>query len=93
MFEFDGIPCQHMLAYMTRMFVVELLDRYILQRWTKAAKASRVMDDLGSSVREICGTPKLLKRSRLFQLDSSVIDDCILCDDDTRFLEKALVSL
>ncbi|KAF7143410.1 hypothetical protein RHSIM_Rhsim05G0115200 [Rhododendron simsii] len=46
MFEFDGIPCWHLLAYLFRMQIRELPTEYILQRWTKTAKAGRVMDDL-----------------------------------------------
>ncbi|XP_058202825.1 protein FAR1-RELATED SEQUENCE 9-like [Rhododendron vialii] len=48
MFEFDGIPCRHLLAYLFRMQIRELPTEYILQRWMKTAKAGRVMDDLGS---------------------------------------------
>ncbi|XP_058192118.1 protein FAR1-RELATED SEQUENCE 7-like [Rhododendron vialii] len=44
-FEFDQIPCRHLLAYLFRMQIRELPTEYILQRWTKTAKMGRLMDD------------------------------------------------
>ncbi|XP_058211549.1 uncharacterized protein LOC131323721 [Rhododendron vialii] len=48
MFEFDGCPCRHMLAYLFIMQIRELTSKFILQKWTKTAKSGRVMDDLGN---------------------------------------------
>ncbi|XP_058184018.1 protein FAR1-RELATED SEQUENCE 5-like [Rhododendron vialii] len=92
-FECDGIPCRHMLVYFTRMMqIVDLPNQYILRRWTKLAKAVRVIDDLGGAVQEICYTSLLVRRNSLFQLASNVIDDAVLTEDGTELLREALES-
>ncbi|KAF7144470.1 hypothetical protein RHSIM_Rhsim04G0171600 [Rhododendron simsii] len=93
MFESDGIPCRHLLAFFSRMQVIDLPNEYILRRWTKSAKAMRVIDDLGGSVKEICDTSLLERRNNLFQLASNVIDDAVLTEDGTQILEEALCSV
>ncbi|XP_058203431.1 protein FAR1-RELATED SEQUENCE 5-like [Rhododendron vialii] len=94
MFEFEGIPCRHMLAYFARMQIMALSDQYILQRWTVAAKASRVLDDLGGERgKELCGNSILMRRQRVFQLFSNVVDDALLTEEGTQVLEEALESV
>ncbi|KAF7151437.1 hypothetical protein RHSIM_Rhsim02G0184800 [Rhododendron simsii] len=88
MFEFDGCPCRHMLAYLFTMQIRKLPSKYILQRWTKTAKLGRVMDDLGSNVREICGSSIFVRRQGLFQLACTVIDDAILDDEGTEVVQE-----
>ncbi|KAF7142609.1 hypothetical protein RHSIM_Rhsim05G0179300 [Rhododendron simsii] len=83
MFDFDGIPCRHMLAYFSKMQMMELPMKYILRRWTKSAKASRVMDDLGSVGKEICDRSILVRRQGLFQLACNVIDEGVLDEEGT----------
>ncbi|KAF7132799.1 hypothetical protein RHSIM_Rhsim09G0077400 [Rhododendron simsii] len=92
MFEFDGCPCWHMLAYLFIMQIRELPSKYILQRWTKTAKSGKVMDDLGSNVREICGSSIFVRRQGLFQLASTVIDDAVLDEEGTKVVREALLS-
>lgn len=48
MFECDGIPCRHMLAYFSRKQILKLPEHYILQRWMKSIKVNRVFDDVGA---------------------------------------------
>ncbi|KAI8568290.1 hypothetical protein RHMOL_Rhmol02G0186700 [Rhododendron molle] len=93
MFECEGIPCRHMLAYFFRMGIRELPTEYICTRWTKTAKASRVMDDLRNGANEICGTSLLMRRQGLFQLASNVIDDAILDEEGTKVLQEGLEAL
>lgn len=59
MFECDGIPCRHMLAYFIRLQLEDLPSEYIIPRWMKSAKALRVRDDL--SMNEVCNL-SLLER-------------------------------
>ncbi|KAI8559429.1 hypothetical protein RHMOL_Rhmol04G0173100 [Rhododendron molle] len=92
MFECAGIPCRHLLAYFSRMQIEDLPNEYILQRWTKSAKAMRVRDDLGSDTKEICDTSLFERRNRLFQLDSTLIDEAVLTEDGTQFVEELLSS-
>ncbi|XP_058217562.1 protein FAR1-RELATED SEQUENCE 9-like [Rhododendron vialii] len=92
MFEFDGIPYRHLLAYLFRMQIRELLTEYISQRWTKTAKAGRVMDDLGSDVREICNSSLLVRRQGLFQFACTVIDEAVLDEEENEVVREALES-
>ncbi|XP_058216661.1 protein FAR1-RELATED SEQUENCE 5-like [Rhododendron vialii] len=92
LFEFDGIPCRHLLAYLFRMQIRELPSEYILHRWTKTAKAGRVMDDLGSGVKEICNSSFLVRRQGLFQLACTVIDDAVLDEEESEVVRDALKS-
>ncbi|XP_058182725.1 protein FAR1-RELATED SEQUENCE 5-like [Rhododendron vialii] len=91
MFDFDGIPCRHMLAYFSRMQIMELPTKYILRRWTKSTKASRVMDDLGSVGKEICDRSVLVRRQGLFQLACNVIDEGVLDEEGTEVVSKHLL--
>jgi len=92
MFESDGIPCRHMVAYFFFMQIRRLPDQYILQRWTKSTKASSVREDLCEGVKEICDTSLLVRRSKLFQRSSNVIDEAVLTEDGTEIVEEALES-
>ncbi|XP_058220812.1 uncharacterized protein LOC131331023 [Rhododendron vialii] len=74
------------------MQIRELPTEYILQRWTKTAKAGRVMDDLGSDVREICNSSLLVRRQGLFQLACTVIDEAILNEEESEVVREALES-
>ncbi|XP_058224990.1 protein FAR1-RELATED SEQUENCE 7-like [Rhododendron vialii] len=93
MFEFDGIPCRHLLAYFHRMQILDLPDELILVRWTKSAKIKTVVNDLGGSVQEICGISVLERLNKLFKLAYSVIDDAVLTEYGSELLEEALCSV
>ncbi|XP_058202727.1 protein FAR1-RELATED SEQUENCE 5-like [Rhododendron vialii] len=92
MFECAGIPCRHILAYFSRMQIEDLPNEYILWRWTKSAKAMRVRDGLSSGMKQICDTPLLERRNRLFQLASTLIDEAVVSEDGTQFVEELLSS-
>ncbi|XP_058217322.1 protein FAR1-RELATED SEQUENCE 5-like [Rhododendron vialii] len=92
MFDCAGIPCWHMLAYFCRMQMEDLPNEYILRKWTKSTKAMRVKDDLGSGMKEICDTPLLERRNRLFQLASILIDEAMITEDGIEFVEELLSS-
>ncbi|KAF7151809.1 hypothetical protein RHSIM_Rhsim02G0105500 [Rhododendron simsii] len=72
--------------------IKELPSTYILQRWTKTAKAGRVFDDLGSHQKEICGSSLLVRRQGLFQLAHIVFDDAVLDEKGTKIVREALLS-
>ncbi|KAF7130587.1 hypothetical protein RHSIM_Rhsim10G0164100 [Rhododendron simsii] len=92
MFEFDGIPCRHLLAYLSLMQIRELPSTYILQRWTKTAKAGRVFDDLGSHQKEICGSSLLVRRHGIFKLAYTILDYIVLDEEGTEVVREALLS-
>ncbi|KAF7151279.1 hypothetical protein RHSIM_Rhsim02G0126800 [Rhododendron simsii] len=73
-----------------RMQIEDLPNEYILRRWTKSAKAMRVRDDLGPGMKEICDKSLLERRNRLFKLASTLIDEAMITEDGTEFVEEHL---
>ncbi|KAF7152920.1 hypothetical protein RHSIM_Rhsim01G0113700 [Rhododendron simsii] len=92
MFEFDGIPCRHLLAYLSLMQIRELPSTNILQRWIKTAKAGRVFDDFGSQQKEICNSSLLVRRQGIFRLAYRVLDNVVLDVEGTEIVQEALLS-
>ncbi|GAB2269983.1 hypothetical protein Dimus_004898 [Dionaea muscipula] len=87
-----GFHARHMLAYFIRLQVEDLPSEYILARWMKSAKTMRVRDYLGSNINEVCDILLLERRFELFKLASNVIDDAIVSEKATRFVEDVLRS-
>lgn len=89
-FEFEGIPCRHMLAFFRINQVFQLPDKYILKRWTRDAKVGElyaITEENVSSDPKIC---LMSRHSRLSYKASVVIDDASLTDDGTKFLDEQL---
>ncbi|KAG6408052.1 hypothetical protein SASPL_131054 [Salvia splendens] len=89
-FEFDGIPCRHMLAFFRINQIFELPDKYILKRWTREAKIGVVytIDDENSND---APTRFLMSRhSKLSYKASILIDVASLTDEGTKFFDEQL---
>ncbi|XP_074560094.1 protein FAR1-RELATED SEQUENCE 5-like [Curcuma longa] len=87
-FEFDGIPCRHMLAYFRINQIFHLPDQYILKRWTQDAKVG-AMYALGEE--NLIDDPDrflMSRHSKLSYKASVLIDDASLTDEGTNFLEE-----
>lgn len=87
-FESEGLPCKHLLAYFNKN--QNLPDKYILRRWTKAAKFDRVLDESGMELKDVSDTSLLMRHTRLFQLASNVIDDAVLSEEASDMLRENL---
>ncbi|GAB2282956.1 hypothetical protein Dimus_017490 [Dionaea muscipula] len=70
----------------------DLPSEYILSRWMKSAKTMRVTDYLGSNMNEVCNISLLERRFKLFKLASNVIDDAIVSEEATQFVEDVFCS-
>ncbi|XP_042419722.1 protein FAR1-RELATED SEQUENCE 5-like [Zingiber officinale] len=89
-FEFEGIPCRHMLAFFRINQVFHLPDTYILKRWTRDAKVGAIYA-LGKQKFVDDPDPKrflMSRHSRLSYKASVLIDDASLTDEGTNFLEE-----
>ncbi|XP_074592495.1 protein FAR-RED IMPAIRED RESPONSE 1-like [Curcuma longa] len=87
-FEFDGIPCRHMLAFFQITQVFHLPDKYILKRWTQHAKVGAIYD-LGEQ--NFIDDPErflMSRHSKLSYKASVLIDDASLTDEGTKFLDE-----
>ncbi|XP_074583474.1 protein FAR1-RELATED SEQUENCE 5-like [Curcuma longa] len=87
-FEFDGIPCRHMLAFFRINQIFHLPDKYILKRWTQNAKVG-VIYALGEQ--NFIDDPErflMSRHSKLSYKASILIDDASLTDEGTNFLDE-----
>ncbi|XP_042458601.1 protein FAR1-RELATED SEQUENCE 5-like [Zingiber officinale] len=87
-FEFEGIPCRHMLAYFRINQVFHLPDKYILKRWTRNAKAGAMY---ALWKQNFIDDPERFLTSRHSKLSykvSVLIDDASLTDEGTNFLNE-----
>ncbi|KAG6424546.1 hypothetical protein SASPL_114964 [Salvia splendens] len=89
-FEFDGIPCRHMLAFFRVNQIFELPDKYILKQWTREAKigVTYILDD------ENCNDDPtrflISRRAKLSYKASTLIDYASLTDEGTKLLDEQL---
>ncbi|KAG6436722.1 hypothetical protein SASPL_101624 [Salvia splendens] len=92
-FEFDGIPCRHMLAFFRISQIFELPKKYILKRWTQEAKIGVVyaLDD--ENTNDDPTRLLMTRRSKLSYKASILIDYASLTDEGTKFLNEQLDSL
>ncbi|XP_042432199.1 protein FAR1-RELATED SEQUENCE 5-like [Zingiber officinale] len=89
-FEFDGIPCRHMLAFFRINQVFHLSDKYILKRWTRDAKVGAIY---ALGVQNFIDDPDRIlmsRHSRLSYKASVLIDDASLTDEGINFLDEQL---
>ncbi|XP_074585556.1 protein FAR1-RELATED SEQUENCE 5-like [Curcuma longa] len=87
-FEFDGIPCRHMLAYFRINQVFHLSDKYILKRWTQDAKVGVIYDLEAPNYSDDPERYLMLRHSKLSYKASLLIDDASLTDEGTNFLDE-----
>ncbi|KZV20430.1 protein FAR-RED IMPAIRED RESPONSE 1-like, partial [Dorcoceras hygrometricum] len=88
-FEFEGIPCRHMLAFFRINQVFKLPEKYILKRWTRDAKVGGHL--LGQ--KNVGDNPEkclMSRHSKLSYKAAMVIDNASLTDEGTDFLDKQL---
>ncbi|XP_073034950.1 protein FAR1-RELATED SEQUENCE 5-like [Primulina eburnea] len=89
-FEFESIPCRHMLAFFRINQVFELPDKYILKRWTQDAKVGAIYAMGEQNVNDDPKMCLMSRHSRLSYKASVVIDDASLTDEGTNFLDEQL---
>ncbi|GFP91488.1 protein far1-related sequence 5 [Phtheirospermum japonicum] len=77
MFEFEGVPCRHMLCWMRVKQVMVLPEHYILHRWTKSAKNDPLYDP---TIYTFTGKSLQSRRASLKQLVMEVVDAASLTE-------------
>ncbi|CAL9025945.1 unnamed protein product [Prunus brigantina] len=88
-FEFWGILCRHILAFLRMKQVQHLLDKYILKRWLQNAKSGVIFDKNHKEVNDCVDGLLLVKRSKICKVVSDLIDSALLCDEGFELLEKS----
>ncbi|XP_015389958.1 protein FAR1-RELATED SEQUENCE 5-like [Citrus sinensis] len=89
-FESEGIPCTHMLALFKKLQISFMPNIYTLKRWTKATKLERVIDGDGVEINDCSDKSILLRRTKLFQLASNVIDKAVLSEATSKLVIENL---
>ncbi|XP_073047683.1 protein FAR1-RELATED SEQUENCE 5-like [Primulina eburnea] len=85
-FQFEGIPCRHMLAFFRINQVFHLPDKYILKRWTQAAKNVEFFPTDEPNVVEAPERCLMSRHLRLSYKASALVDIASLTVEGTNFL-------
>ncbi|CAL9021286.1 unnamed protein product, partial [Prunus brigantina] len=88
-FEFWGIPCRHILAFLRMKQVEHLPDKYILKRLLQSAKSGVIYDKNHKELNDCIDGLLLVKRSKVCKVPSDLIDLALLCDEGFELLEKS----
>ncbi|CAL2271670.1 unnamed protein product [Prunus armeniaca] len=88
-FEFWGIPCRHILAFLRMKQVEYLPNKYILKRWLQSVKSGVIYDKNHKEVKNCFDGLLLVKRSKVCKVASDLIDSALLCDEGFELLEKS----
>ncbi|KAJ1695496.1 hypothetical protein LUZ63_012195 [Rhynchospora breviuscula] len=92
-FERVDILCWHVLKVLDREDIKVIPPRYILNRWTKAAKDVAVMDIEG---RRVIGDHMLDVRNRkadMVRIGDSIFDEAAYIEEDTHFVRNMLLEM
>ncbi|XP_073022750.1 protein FAR1-RELATED SEQUENCE 5-like [Primulina eburnea] len=87
-FQFEGIPCRHMLAFFRINQVFHLPDQYILKRWTKDAKIGVYYTMAEQNVVDDPEKCLMSRHTRLSCKASALIDVASFSDEGTNFLTE-----
>ncbi|XP_075483575.1 protein FAR1-RELATED SEQUENCE 5-like [Primulina tabacum] len=92
-FQFEGIPCSHMLAFFRINQVFHLPDQYILKRWTKYAKIGVLYTMAEQNVVDDPDRCLMSRHMRLSCKASALIDVASFSDEGTNFLPEQFDSI
>ncbi|XP_073133316.1 protein FAR1-RELATED SEQUENCE 5-like [Henckelia pumila] len=87
-FQFDGIPCRHLLAFFRVNQVFHLPEKYILKRWTQGAKVGELIP---LSEHNVIDDPERCLMSRHWNLSfrsSALVDAASMTKEGTKFLHE-----
>ncbi|KAJ8615718.1 hypothetical protein MRB53_035090 [Persea americana] len=91
-FEFEGIPCCHVLSILRRGSILILPERYILKRWTKGVTKDVFVDVMESGESEGVN-PYLARHSHLSCMFAGLIDIASQSKDGIEFLISGYTEL
>ena len=90
MFEFKGIPCRHLLAYLRHTNHVELPKQYILTRWKRDVKRRGVVFRDGNIVGDEKNKNFASRFSELTSLANEVVDEGLFSNDAYKYARNNL---
>ncbi|KAL6222066.1 hypothetical protein ACLB2K_005458 [Fragaria x ananassa] len=87
-FEFEGIVCRHILAYMKWKQTEHLPDHYILKRWTRTAKSNLTLEEHGKNIDDFGDDSLLMRQTTLSRIASELIDGALVSIEACKLLEE-----
>ncbi|RWR80203.1 protein FAR1-RELATED SEQUENCE 5-like protein [Cinnamomum micranthum f. kanehirae] len=90
-FEFEGIPCRHLLSVLRHLSIPYVPERYILKQWTKGVTKEILVDDveIGSATVNSC----LARHSHLSCMFAGLIDIASQSREGFEFLVSSYTEL
>lgn len=92
-FEFEGIPCRHVLCVLKHAKIANLPHKYILKRWTRRARESVVLYRSGDEVKSISDDSLLARHSNLSLFFNNIVDEGALSKDAYEFAIKSFTRI
>ena len=74
-FEFEGIPCRHVLSVMRQFCIRHLPEHYILRRWTKKARVGTFVDKDGVEIGSHCANSFMARHTHLSCIFNALIEE------------------
>lgn len=88
-FEFEGIPCRHMLAFFRVNQIFHQPEKYIFKQWTREAKIGAIYAIDEADAKVIPFGSLMSRHSRLLPKASALVDDASLTEGERDFLKNS----
>ncbi|KAL6193058.1 hypothetical protein ACLB2K_034143 [Fragaria x ananassa] len=92
-FEFEGILCRHILAYMKWKQIEYLPDQYILKRWTRTTSSDLVVEGHGKYICDFGDDSLLMRQTILSKIVAELIDGALVSKEACKLLEENFESM
>ncbi|XP_004300980.1 PREDICTED: protein FAR1-RELATED SEQUENCE 5-like [Fragaria vesca subsp. vesca] len=92
-FEFEGILCRHILAYMKWKQIEYLPDQYILKRWTRTTSSDLVVEEHGKYICDFGDDSLLMRQTILSKVVAELIDGALVSKEACKLLEENFESM
>lgn len=92
-FEFQGIPCSHILCVLKQERIVTLPQQYILKRWTRHAREGFVYDRSGVELLPSCDESLVARHGGLSYISRMVVNEASLSTKAYQFVKDALLDI
>nr|XP_011468528.1 PREDICTED: protein FAR1-RELATED SEQUENCE 5-like [Fragaria vesca subsp. vesca] len=89
MFEFEGIPCRHILVLLRLKHIMELPKDYILRRWTRFSRVHKQT----SQGQHGADSSLIMRHNGMFKIASSLIDEAAISTEGTELVKKSFEGL
>lgn len=86
MFDFEGIPRRHILAFFRVKQIMQLPKEYILRRWTRFSRVRKERYKVQGGT----DNSLIMRHTGMFKLASALIDEAAISPDGTAMYKRHL---